>query len=351
MPGEEPALILRLLRGQAKVSERVQLLDFVREHAIADALRLPGLVSFQPAVVERGGVLEVVVVSAWQGFDHLTAVNQRVTAPMPLSTADGLVTDARIDHYELALGAARMLPLNGARLRVAHAQLKPNSDALFFDRVRKATERMLNTAGLVAFMVGRRVEEDGDHIAAVTLWNSEDSVRTLSAASGREPLAGLDVADLLVADPVATHYDALIAVEPEDDAPAILVTDDTGSYIHATPAASRLTGWPIARLLTMHVADVAASGVRPAVPGMWEQFIAEGTRAGQFDLKRSDESIVTVNFTARTNTPWPGSHVSILTDCDSEPITDMEAALVKAGLLARYEELPRDPRPLVESAV
>jgi PAS domain S-box-containing protein len=352
VPAETPALILRLLRGRANSCQRAQLLDFVRQHAITDALRLPGLVSFQPAVAERDGQLDVMVASAWQGFDELAAVNQMVTSPMPLSTAEGLITDARIDHYELALGAARMLPLNGARMRVALSTLKPNSEGTFFERVRNATEAMLDTPGLIAFLIGRRVGEGGDEIAAVTLWDADESIRTPIVPPGGAPLAGMDVADLLTGAPVATHYDALVAVEPAPDAPAILVVDDTGHYIHATRAASQLTGWPLARLLTMQVADLAASGVRPAVPRMWEQFIAEGTRVGEFDVRRPDGSVVAVNFAARANTPWPGSHVSILTDRDAHPVTDIDRALIQAGILARYENLPTDapPRPSLPSS-
>jgi hypothetical protein len=64
--------------------------------------------------------------------------------------------------------------------------------------------------------------------------------------------------------------------------------------------------------------------------------MASGLSVGEFDLARPDASVARVHYAAKTNAPWPGSHTSVLWPADDAPITDVDAALSEAGLVARY---------------
>jgi hypothetical protein len=336
---ERAGWILRVLRGRAATNERDALMEFVRGHAIREALRTPGLMSYQPAVREGPDGLEIVVVSAWQSFDALAAVTRPIDVPMPLSTANGRVIPATVNHYELSLGQARLLPMRGAKLRLSQVALSPNAESAYFQHARRLVEIMAERRGMVAYLVGRRMDGISNLIATVTVWDDEEAMAD-SVALGDEFVGGKDLAPYYASPPTTDTFDAIVAIASHADAPAILVADDIGRYIYATLAASHLTGWPIAHLLTMRVQDIASSGLRPAVPGMWDEFIQRGTSIGQFDIHRPDGTDISVHFAAATDSPWPGCHSSVLTPLEEPARVDVAAALAQAGLVSRFSDVP-----------
>jgi len=90
----------------------------------------------------------------------------------------------------------------------------------------------------------------------------------------------------------------------------------------------------------MRVDDVTRTSERAAVPEAWNKFVAAGSSSGPFVLQRPDGTEVQVKFAARANTPWPGSHASLLVPADAtsddEDDLDIDTALADAGLVARY---------------
>jgi PAS domain-containing protein len=154
-------------------------------------------------------------------------------------------------------------------------------------------------------------------------------------------MGGPELSRFWAAEPTIEHFDALTAIEPHANAPAILLADDQRRYVHATPAAARLSGHSLARLLTMRVEDVARAADRAAVPEAWDRFVADGSMRGPYVFERPDGSEVEVRFSAKANAPWPGAHASLLVPTDAEAHDDgadldIDAALVEAGLVARY---------------
>jgi len=340
-------VILRVFRARVIPGEEPRLERFVRDDAMAQALRTPGLLSFQPAVRETRAGSELIIVSGWSGYDDLASASRNLDDPLSPDLGP-MLADGHAEHYELVIGEARAMPLRRAKLRLTRIPIRANAEAAYYETVRAWAEHLLDATGLVAFTLGRRVVGRQDEIVAVQVWEDEAALRDAAGPEIEQPMGRLELEKFWSADPAIEHFDALTAVEPRADAPAILLADDSRRYVHATPAAAALIGRPLARLLTLRVEDLVPPADRPAVPELFDQFVAAGSMAGPYVLSRPDGSEVEVRFSARANAPWPGSHASVLAparELDDEsndsadvddPDLDLDRALAEAGLVARY---------------
>ncbi|HUQ43583.1 MAG TPA: PAS domain-containing protein [Candidatus Limnocylindria bacterium] len=339
-------MILQVLRARVIAGQEARLMRFVREEAVGPALRVPGLLSFQPAIRETRAGVELVIVSSWNDFQDLAGLGGDLDAPLSMPGAAEMLADSHAEHYELVLGEARAMPLREAKLRLTRIPIRPNVESSYYEAVRVWADRLLDEAGLVAFSLGRRVIGRQDDIVAVQVWQDEAAIRAAGGTDIEKPMGGDELSQFWAAEPSIEHFDALTAVEPRTDAPAILLADDSRRYVHATPAAALLVGRPLARLLTMRVEDVAPPDQRAQVASLWDRFVADGSARGPYTVERPDGSQITVKFAAKANAPWPGSHASLLvahgpanghaaTDDDGDDL-DIDRALVEAGLVARY---------------
>ena len=333
-------MILRVLRARVIPGEEARLERFVRDEAVASALKAQGLLSFQPAVRETRVCTELVIVSTWTGIEDLAAAGQNLDAPVLVPDAHLMIADSHAEHYELVIGEARAMPLREAKLRLTRIPIRQNLEASYYESVRRWADRLLDQAGMVAFSLGRRVVGRQDEIVAAQVFEDEAALREIAGEDLARPMGGPELSGFWAAEPAIEHFDALTAVDPRPNAPAILVADDNRRYVHATPAAARLSGRPLARLLTMRVEDVSRPSERDAVPAAWEQFLVDGSMRGPYVLARPDGSEVEVRYASKANAPWPGSHASVLVPAAeaSEPDEDLDVdeALVEAGLVARY---------------
>jgi PAS domain-containing protein len=333
-------MILRVLRARVIAGEEARLARFVRDEAVAGALKMRGLLSFQPAVRESRAGTELVIVSTWTGFEDLAAAGRDLDAPILLPGAGEMLADSHAEHYELVLGEARAMPLREAKLRLTRIPIKPNVEASYYEAVRHWADRLLDQSGMVAFSLGRRVVGRQDEIVAAQIWQDEAALIEAVGSDLARPMGGRELSGYWAADPAIEHFDALTAVDPRPDAPAILLADDSRRYVHATPAAARLSGRPLARLLTMRVEDVGRPSERDAVPAAWDQLMVEGSMRGPYTLARPDGSEVEVRFASKANAPWPGSHAALLVPSEGsdevDEDLDVDRALAEAGLVARY---------------
>jgi PAS domain-containing protein len=332
-------MILRVLRARVIDGEQERLSAFVREEAVAHALGVKGLMSFQPAVREGRAGTELVIISTWSGFEELAASGGDLDRPMAMPMVDAMVVDSHAEHYELVIGESRSMPLRHAKLRLTRIPIKPNAEAAYYETVRVWADRLLDETGLVAFSLGRRVVGRQDDIVAVQVWQDEAALREAAGEAVEKPMGERELSKFWAADPAIEHFDALTAIEPRPNAPAILVADNSRRYVHATPAAARLSGRPLARLLTMRVDDLSRPRDRDALPAWWDEFIANGSVAGPYTLERPDGTEVDVRYASKANAPWPGSHASLLVPAEDEapaPDLDVDRALVDAGFVAKY---------------
>lgn len=333
-------VILRVLRARVIPGEEARLERFVRDDAVASALKVPGLLSFQPAIRETRVCTELVIVSTWAGFDDIVAAGGDLNAPILVRDPHLTLADSHAEHYELVIGEARAMPLREAKLRLTRIPIRQNLEASYYESVRRWADRLLDETGMVAFSLGRRVVGRQDEIVAAQIFQDEAALREAAGEDLARPMGALELSAYWAAEPTIEHFDALTAVEPRPNAPAILVADDNRRYVHATPAAARLSGRPLARLLTMRVDDVSRPSDREAIPAAWEQFLADGSARGPYVLERPDGSEVEVRFASKANAPWPGSHAALLVPAeeadDMADELDVDEALAEAGLVARY---------------
>jgi hypothetical protein len=230
-------MILRVLRGRVIEGQEAELERFVRDEAIAHALAIPGLLSFQPAVRQSGAGTELVIVTTWAGFDDIVALGRDLDLPLAMPGAAPMIADGRAEHYELVLGEARAMPLRSAKLRLTRIPIRPNVESAYYETVRRWADRLLDETGLVAFTLGRRVVGRQDDIVAVQIWQDEAALRAAAGDDVGEPMGGPELSSYWAAEPAIEHFDALTAVNARPDAPAILLADDRRRYVHATPAA------------------------------------------------------------------------------------------------------------------
>ena len=329
-------MILRVLRGRVIEGEESRLARFVRDEAVPQALTISGLQSLQPAIRDTGMGSELVVVSTWTGFDDLTAAGRDFDSPIGMRGAAPMLADSRAEHYELVIGEARSMPLREAKLRLTRIPIKANAESAYYETVRRWADRLLDESGLVAFSLGRRVIGRQDEIVAVQVWEDEAALREAAGSDVGKPMGEAELSQFWAADPAIEHFDALTAIDPRPNAPAIVVADNSRRYVHATPAAAKLTGRPLARLLTMRVDDLTRAQDRDAVPGWWDQFLVNGSSEGPYTLERADGSEINIRFASKANAPWPGSHASLLVPENEPEELDVDQALVEAGFVARY---------------
>jgi PAS domain-containing protein len=333
-------VILRVLRARVIPGEEARLERFVRDDAVANALKVPGLLSFQPAVRETRVGTELVIVSTWTGFEDIVASGRDVDAPRPMQDPHLTVADSHAEHYELVIGEARAMPLREAKLRLTRIPIRQNLEASYYVSVRRWADRLLDETGMVAFSLGRRIVGRQDEIVAAQIFQDEAALREAAGEDLERPMGGPELSGFWAAEPRIEHFDALTAIEPRPNAPAILVADDNRRYVHATPAAARLSGRPLARLLTMRVDDVSRPSERDGIPAAWEQFMADGSMRGPSVLARPDGSEVEIRSASKANAPWPGLHASVLVPAaeasDPDEELDVDEALAEAGLVARY---------------
>jgi PAS domain-containing protein len=309
---------------------------FIRDEAMAQALSIPGLLSFQPAVRETPAGTELVVVSTWTSFDELAAAGSGLDAQPTLPGTAPMLADNRADLFELVIGEARAMPLREAKLRLISIPIRLHAESAYYVAVRRWADRLLDETGLVAFSLGRRVVGRQDQIVSAMLWQDEAALVEVAGSDLDKPMGGRELAEFWAENPVIEHFDAVTVVAPGPDAPAILLADDDRRYVHATPAAERLTGRPLARLLTMRVEDIASAAQRAGVVDMWSEFMAKGSMQGPFTLDRPDGTSVEVLFAAKANAPWPGVHASLMAPLGDGAELDIDQALAEAGLVARY---------------
>lgn len=338
-------MILRVFRGAVDSTDEEALITFVRDTALPSALRIPGLLSFQPAIRRIGSTFEFVLASTWTDFDAMLATRRDLDTPIAMPPgAEHLVGRGHADYYEFVAGNGRGLPLTTARLRLTHVALAPNQEAAYFARSRDLADELLDEAGMVAFLQGRRSIDGRVEAVAISVWEGDDAI---DAAVGGAPVGLLDggsTGTYYAAAPTRETFDALTVAPARGDAPAVLLADDERRYVHVTPAVEHLTGRTVARLRAMRIDDLTAPDLRPGIPEMWATFIADGSMAATFALARPDGSTVDVRFSARARSPWPGVHASVLVPVAAEAEPLIDDALVAAGFVSRIvTPVPQTP--------
>jgi hypothetical protein len=329
-------LILRLLRGCVTAANREAYLRFIREHAVGEALAIPGLLSFQPGLRRIGDGIDIVVITTWEDFGAIASLQVDLDRPVAIPGGAELIRHSASTHYELVSGTLRSMPLDGARIRILHGTLRPNREAAFFEWMRDQRERLLSDGLLVGGHLGRRMQGSDAEIAFVGTWRDEAAIDALTGGDVSRPIAlGEETQAFFARGPEVETYDAITIAPGAATAPALLLFDDERRSIYSTPVAARLTGHSSADLASRRLDDIVPSTAVDAIPAIWSRLLADGGCEGTIVILDSHGSQREMRYVARRDTPWRGSHAWLLA-AGTTPMPDLDSALADAGIVARY---------------
>ena len=96
---------------------------------------------------------------------------------------------------------------------------------------------------------------------------------------------------------------------------AVLVANDTGSFVMTNHAASELTGYSPSELLKLSVWQLTPDVHEREAETLWRAFRQQAEQSGTYRLLRKDRRTIVASYAAKTNV-LRGLHVSVL----SEPL-------------------------------
>lgn len=214
-------MILRIVRGRFRVHDRDRVVQYIREDVLGGT-GLPGMTSFQPAIREGEGDLEFLVVSTWTDLDAVLATGAVRKSVVAVPRMMEVLLEPRAEHWELMTQAASALPVQHAILRLSTVTLNPVRAAAFYERVRSLWDALVADAGLIAMVVGRRVDPKGDSAIVVSAWDGPES---LAAATSEGFVGGASMAEFYASEPRIEHFDALPVAQPLGDAVPLVLAE------------------------------------------------------------------------------------------------------------------------------
>ena len=120
---------------------------------------------------------------------------------------------------------------------------------------------------------------------------------------------------------------------------SILIINDEGRYIDVNPAACAQLGYSREELLKLTFLDLTAPAFREEGWAMWQQFLANGSKTGEYSVCRKDGTVIQVEFRAVANI-LPGIHISASRDVTErkrveEELRERAAELAEAQRAAK----------------
>jgi PAS domain-containing protein len=347
LAGETTRVIIRLLRGSLP-SERSRLL-LERLRALPAEVAPPGgLLSFTYGFRNEPDHLSFLAISSWREYSDIADADGGTSLTRPQARLGDLLDEAQVEHYELVDDSPGLPVLDGAVLGLVWGRVAPNAEGAAHDMVRHVRDE-ITRAGVLALHVGRRVVENQSEIVVVALWSSRIALHTF--AKGRA--SGTINPEFLK---LMTHwrFETYDCVGPDrflvpGSGPAVLLADDDGRYVDASPGVEALLGVPGEFILHGQLEDVTPEGSRAEIQLAWRSFLEAGHQEGMLELRRHDGTRLTVKFRAEANCPHPGLHASLLSLPADDALDGRPLEQVVAEAFGGVE-LARGPVPLQTTA-
>jgi PAS domain-containing protein len=109
---------------------------------------------------------------------------------------------------------------------------------------------------------------------------------------------------------------------------AVLVADDSATYVEANDAACRLLERPRDEIVGHHLSEFILDGTRDLVDRQWASFLRAGAQTGVFPLRLAAGAVRLAEFTARANVV-PGLHCSFLNAQPEHSPSPADAPMLK----------------------
>jgi PAS domain-containing protein len=216
--------------------------------------------------------------------------------------------------------ATTLAPGDGTTLRLVRLAIRPEAEAEFMSNWTPVRARLVESGLLAVSQLGRRDGPEGPSALVVNVW------RHPAMGGAPEPWNGLLGAGVprgfLRADPAEETYPlrptTILRLAP--GGPAILIADEVGRIVDATPAASSLLAADVWDVLDRRLQDLIVEPPVPVVPGRLQ---------GIHRFRRPEGGTVLLRVRAAGNVPVPGRHALMLVPGSDPPPSgaDLEASI------------------------
>jgi PAS domain-containing protein len=312
-------MILRLWRARLRPETEAELLDRLRVRVLA--LQRQG--SAGPLDVRYGfrhesGATSILGLTVWADYRTLLdATDGDLSRSIRPAALDDLCETTRADTFERIGPAPEQLQLTHGRiLGLVTARIKPNHESSVQAMVDVSARQAID-AGALAAHRGRRLAETTTEIAVVVEWPDRETLRRFVRSRSAGAL-----------DPRFTEqleewqFETYAIVTPDrllvpSAGPAVLLADDTGAYVDATPGVERVLGIVPELLFGRRVLDIVTEPDEAVA--RWSRFREDGEQEGLIDIRRPDGVLVRARYRAAADAAGAGLHGSVLCALDEVP--------------------------------
>ena len=322
-------MILRLFRATLQAGAEPEVLRRLRADTLPQIRAMSGLHAFTSGFRHEAGRTQHLALSTWTDLAGIEAHAGSLERSVVSTPSHDIFEGVSVDHFELVEPEdAEVVTLEGPVIGVVRAHVAPNSDASAIDAVRESRAEV-TAAGVLALHIGRRVHGYQTELAILAVWRDRQSLRRFANQRAGALISPAFLDQL--ADWNFETWDCLsadrLAIPPAG--PAVLIADDSGRYVDASPGVENLLGVPGELVLGRTVADLSGAALRDAFPAAWAAFLQQGRQAGQYTLALPGGDSLEVRFRAEANVPERGLHASVLSRPedpeDARPVAEVAA--------------------------
>lgn len=316
-------MIIRLLHARVPEGRELAFLDRLRG-IVQSGHRPGGLVAASFGFRRDGSELHFLALTTWESIDAIAQATGGGPAS-PIVTDDVIVPEISIDLFEAAADSTWPNVMSGTTLGLIRGRVARHAEVTAHEMVRAVAPEVAK-AGVTALSVGRRIDEGEVELLIVATWRDRLSLHRFS--KGRTS-GTLDPAFVkLLTDWRFETYDVIdpeaLLVPPAG--PAILLADDQGRYVDASPGIEALLGLPGELVMHRTIEDLTPPDLRTDFDTQWQAFLRAGHGSGRWTLQRADGTRVVLAFRAQADCPTSGVHASVLTRLDDEAARDLSIA-------------------------
>jgi PAS domain-containing protein len=322
-------MILRLFRASLRQGAEPEVLRRLRTETLPEIRGLTGLHAFTSGFRHDAGRTQHLALSTWTDLAAIEAHAGSLERSVVSTPSHDIFEGVAVDHYELVEPEdIEVVTLEGPVIGVVRAHVARNADASAIDAVRESRPEVTE-AGVMALHIGRRVHGYQTELAILAVWRDRASLRRFAARRSGALIRPAFLSQLT--EWSFETWDCIdadrLAIPPAG--PAVLIADDAGRYVDASPGVESLLGVPGELVLGRTVADLTGPGMRDAFPAAWSTFLGEGRQEGRYTLQIPGGGCVDVQFRAMANVPEPGLHASVVTrpadPADGRSVADITA--------------------------
>lgn len=328
-PDMTPEAIVRVFRARVSAEEWSALRPVLAGHVVRYAATWRTVFAHWIGSATAGTDVDAVVVTGFENAALLEAASASAAAVQSRQgLLGGVIARGHAEDYALVdQFASSFAPGAASALQLIECSVPDADVAAVLSRAARAREALYASGDLAVTQTLRRGTLDGTRLLFVCLFRDAAAVARWSGPGS--PVAVATDAGLAPSLRVSTYdLEPISALRLAPDGPAILITDDGGSVVDATPAAVTLLGRDVWRVLGVTLAELGIGADGPS------------------RVARPEGGHALVHVRGLRDLPAPGRHATLLV-AGSSPVPS-EADAADAVRLAYRRSHPED-RPSEQS--